>query len=104
MADSYYDLGARVLELYGFLERHRALFDAHSVDFFTAGHWENVVPQEWQLLAQQLPPDEAFLCPRQHRHAGTCTYTTLCNSCVRLRALFLIDIDQCHRRRGHATS
>ena len=59
----------RALKLYAFLDRHRSLFDAHSVDFFTADHWCTVVPAEWQGLATP-PPDEVLLFPRNHSCCG----------------------------------
>ena len=66
-------LSERVLELYGFLQRHRALLDAHSVDFFLCDHWQRVIPSEWRCVVrrEQLPPDEAFLHPRKYGNTGT---------------------------------
>jgi hypothetical protein len=66
-------VAARLLELYKFLEQHRALLDAHSVDFFLRDHWMYVIPPEWRSVvssAGQLPPDEAFLRPREQSNAG----------------------------------
>lgn len=77
---------ARVQELYRFLEQHRALFDAHSVDFFLCDHWLNVIPPEWRSVvsqSHQLPADEDFLNPRNHSNAGTLNLVSLCYPSLR---------------------
>lgn len=63
------ELEGRVLKLYEFLEKHRALFSAHSVDFFVCDHWHAVVPAEWRNLVSPLP-DEAFLSPSHYSKTG----------------------------------
>lgn len=37
-----------VESLYCFLDDHRSLCEAHTVDFFTLSHWEKVVPERWR--------------------------------------------------------
>lgn len=64
-------LAERTLRLYRFLDAHRALFEAHSVDFFTEDHWNTAVPEEWRSLADFLPPDEVFLFPERHGHSAS---------------------------------
>lgn len=78
-------IASRVLDLYRFLQEHRALFDAHSVDFFLHNHWLSVIPEEWRCVAslgQDLPPDAAFLSPRECSNAGTVARPKLHRVCL----------------------
>ena len=59
----------RVLALYHFVNKHRHICNAHSVDFFVCNHWENAVSEVWGTL-DKMPPDDLFLDPLASNTTG----------------------------------
>ncbi len=84
------DIKKQTLKLYEFLDAHRALFSAHSVDFFLSDHWQRVIPADWRAL-DCPPPDEAFLSPRKYSNTGECQSWFRCASCIAKREIPVCD-------------
>ena len=50
--------------LYMFLLGHRQITSAHSVDFFTCDHWENIIKSSWREELLSLSSEEQLIQPR----------------------------------------
>ena len=78
-----------VESLYHFLDDHRSLCEAHTVDFFTLRHWEKVVPEGWreevereglsveEVVNPTAGGEDGMGGGLSHVHACTCTYICL---------------------------
>ena len=55
----------KALSLYEFAKGYREITDAHTVDFFTEHHWENVIPEKWRDDLLSIDDVSVFLQPEK---------------------------------------
>ena len=63
------DVQVRLRELYAFINTHRAICDAHSVDYYLKNHWNTHMPEPWRTEVLTMETEDEFVNP-QPRDVG----------------------------------
>ena len=69
------EIQAWTRDLYLFLNNHRDITSAHSVDFFTCNHWENIIKSSWREDLLTMSCDEQLIKPSTGGPPGITSFT-----------------------------
>ena len=58
------EVQVRLRELYAFINAHRAICNAHSVDYYLKNHWDTHIPESWKAEILSTRTEDHFINPQ----------------------------------------